>query len=298
MRPELENIKKMLIEVLQEYVSLEDVPPALIKEAIRELTCTRTPPTREVITKYVQSVLLPELNRKLLDRLNVFRRSYGWGQIKKVLPYILSDYLESTGYTVYVRPIVSATRVDVVVERYGKYLPLVISTGSKEKLARYKVSRLRARGINAEIITLSREKIIHEKGSLVDINLIDYLLSERGHEAPNFIVDRYEQTLFTLWRDFIKRGYIVFKNYIYENYVFDLLAVGYSIIGVKKLTRSLIQSEELLTRNFKELRRLLRRGLIDKVKLVVLEENLDLLNSKVNRYFTPRETELMSIVLA
>ncbi len=292
----MENVKKVLLEVLQDYVSVEDIPPLLIQEALRELARMRTQITRDVVCKYVESILLPELNKKLLERLDTFRKLYGWGQIKKVLPYILSDYLESTGYTVYVRPIVDSTRVDVLVEKYGKYLPLVISTGTKEKYARYKVTRLRARGINAELVTLSRDKVLHDKANLVSIDLIDYLVLEKGLEIPNFKVDRYEQALFEIWRSSTRRGYLVFKNYLYENYVFDLLVVGYSIVGVKKLTRSLILSDELLRRNLRELRRFLRKRLLDKVKLVVLEENLDIAYERLEKYISHRDADHVAII--
>jgi len=294
----LESAKSVILDVLQEYMDIEDVPPPVVEQAARDLVRMRVPLRRDVVNRYVQSMLLPELNRRLVEKLDVFRRAYGWGQIKRLLPYILSEYLQDTGYTVYVRPLVDSTRVDVVVERYGKYLPILISTGSKEKYIRYRASRLKSRGINVEIVTLTREKVLHDRANLVCIELVEYLVNERGHEQPNFIIDRYEQTFFRLWRDFSRRGYIVFRNYLYENYVFDLLMVGYSVIGVKKLTRNLIYSDELLKRNLKTLRNLLRKRVVDKIKLVVLYDNLDVLVDKLRRLLAVRDSEYITLVEA
>ncbi len=298
MKKMLESAKSVILDVLQEYMDIEDVPPPVVEQAARDLVRMRVPLRRDVVNRYVQSMLLPELNRRLVEKLDVFRRAYGWGQIKRLLPYILSEYLQDTGYTVYVRPLVDSTRVDVVVERYGKYLPILISTGSKEKYIRYRASRLKSRGINVEIVTLTREKVLHDRANLVCIELVEYLVNERGHEQPNFIIDRYEQTFFRLWRDFSRRGYIVFRNYLYENYVFDLLMVGYSVIGVKKLTRNLIYSDELLKRNLKTLRNLLRKRVVDKIKLVVLYDNLDVLVDKLRRLLAVRDSEYITLVEA
>ncbi len=298
MKKMLESVKNVILDVLQEYMDIEDVPPPVVEQAARDLVRMRVPLSRDVVNRYVQSMLLPELNRRLVEKLDVFRRAYGWGHIKRLLPYILSEYLQDTGYTVYVRPLVDSTRVDVVVERYGKYLPILISTGSKEKYIRYRASRLKSRGINVEIVTLTREKVLHDRANLVCIELVEYLVNERGHEHPNFIIDRYEQTFFRLWRDFSRRGYIVFRNYLYENYVFDLLMVGYSVIGVKKLTRNLIYSDELLKRNLKALRNLLRKRVVDKIKLVVLYDNLDVLVDKLRRLLAVRDSEYITLVEA
>ncbi|GEM_PF-4680548 len=293
---EEKTLREEILEVLREYYSIDRVPHRLLSEAVRELRQIKNL-SREIILKYIQQILMPELNRIYIDNVKKYKQKYGWGQIRKLIHFIVSDQLMRLGYSVHIRPLVDSTRVDLLVEYYGKYLPILIRTEKHDKVTLYKSSRLKSKGIPVFVMTITRDNITKDKIVFVpDIQRLERELDEHGVHYLKYVVDRYESTLFEIWRTFVNRGYIVFRNIIEGSYMFDLMAVGYSRVGVKKLTKSIFQSSQRLRKLLNSVAQAIREGVIDEVLLLTPYEKFEDLSKELKRTSVRKVVDRLSIL--
>ncbi len=282
-REEVKALKERVLQVLRDYYSIDRVPPSVLNEAVRELR-RMTELNDDVIFRYVQQMLIPELTRIYMDNVRRYRQRYGWGQVRKVIHFIIGDQLIKLGYNVHIRPLIDSTRVDLLVEYYGKYLPILIRTEKHDKVTLYKYTRLKSKGIPAYVITVTREEFMKNKTIFfTDINKLEKTIDECGVLHIKYVIDRYESALFSVWRSFTQKGYIVFRNLIEGCYMFDLLAIGYTKVGVKKITKSTLQATGRTRTLLNSVARALKEHVIDEALLVIPYEKAEDLEKEFRR---------------
>ncbi len=290
------ELREEILRILREYYNIDRAPHRLLSEAIRELRQIRNI-SREIILRYVQQILVPELNRIYIDNVKKYRQKYGWGQIRKLIHFIVSDQLLRLGYSVHVRPLIDSTRVDLLVEYYGKYLPVLIKTEKRDKVVLYKCSRLRSKGIPVFVMTITREDVTKDKVVFIpDVQRLERELDEHGVYHLKYMVDRCESVLFEIWRAFVNRGYIVLRNIIEGSYMFDLMAIGYSRIGVRKLTKSIFLSNQRLKQLLHNIAQAIKEGVIDEVLLLTPYEKFEDLSRELKRTSIRRIIDRVTVV--
>lgn len=261
-----EELVSYIFTVLEEKynIRIDDVPGKVLRNIVSELR--ELEPRTDIVERYVTQILVPDLNKKYFDNVRKYGKMFGWGQVERQIHFMLGRQLSQLGYTVHMKPIVYSTPVDLVIEQYGRYLPVILCLGKTHmKIATYKWNKLKNLGIVSYLVEVDRRN--WKEGKL--LNVIDVQDLEEHFERFSkyrleMKVNQCEQNLYEIWRKYVDRGYLALRNYIEGNTVYDLLLVGFSKIGVKKIRKISPNNYNIISRTVRKIVKALKMGSIDK----------------------------------
>jgi len=280
-----EELVSYIFDILEEKynIKVDDVPRSVLRSIVSELR--ELEPRTDIVERYVTQILVPDLNKKYFDNVRRYGKMFGWGQVERQIHFMLGRQLSQLGYTVHMKPIVYSTPVDLVIEQHGKYLPIILCLGKTHmKIAAYKWNKLRNLGVVSYFVEVDRRS--WKEGKL--LNIIDIEdLEEHFERFSKYRLDlkanQYEQNLYEIWRKYIERGYLALRNYIEGNTVYDLLLVGFSKIGVKKIRRISPNNQNIIIRTVRKIVKALKTGSIDKAIILTPITLFDKIVNEVRR---------------
>ena len=273
-----------ILTVLEEKYSikLDDIPRSILQNILSEIQELKI--SREFLERYITQIVIPDLNRTYYENVRKYEKMLGWGQIERQIHFLIGKYLSKVGYSVHFKPIVNGVLVDLVLEQYGKYLPLILTTNRNDKVAYHRWSRLKSTGLNAYFLEIDRLSWKNNKLlNILDINDLEYYFHKHARYRINMRCNIYEETLYEIWRKYVDRGYLALRNHIEYSTVFDLFLVGFSKIGVKKIRKSATIMPTILSKTLKKISKLLRLNIIDRVILLTPTQVFDKVISEVRR---------------
>ncbi len=265
-----EELVSYIFTLLEERynIKIDDVPRRVLKNIVSELK--ELEPREDIVEKYVTQFLIPDLNRKYLDNVRKYGKMIGWGQIERQAHFLIGRQLSQLGYVTHMKPIVYSTPVDLVIEQDGKYLPLILCLNKNHmKIVTYKWNKLKNIGIVSYVVEIDRRAWREGKLlNIIDVQDLEYHFDRYSRYRIEMRVNQYEQCLYEIWRKYVDRGYLALRNYIEGSTIYDLLLIGFSKIGVKKIRKTSTTHTTFVTKTIKKIAKALKTGNIDKIILL------------------------------
>ncbi len=292
----VQELLSALISVLEEKhnIKLDDIPKNFLNSIIVELREFNI--SREFLEKYITQIVVPDLNRMYYENVRKYERVFGWGQIERQIHFLIGENLSKLGFSIHMKPIVHGTVVDIVLEQYGRYLPIILSVSRNDRIAHYKMCRLRSLGIRAYLIEIDRYMWRDNKLlSVVDINDLEEFFDKNARYRLNMKSNIYEETLYEIWKKYVSRGYLALRSHIENSVVYDLFLVGFSKIGVKKIRKSIVTMPTLLSKTLRKISRSFKDGVIDKIIFLTPATVFDKVISEVRKQIPTKFNTEVSI---